>query len=176
MQLLVVINKIKRVFTNDADPVYLWWVEFECALDAGVDARQTDACIPLEALRPAVHHWDERRLVYGVAIIDQQTELREHTEPPPHGHQHLITDTLNVILELLYFVYTGMFPVGDTSCRTLIAVCVCVCLSADISLNCAKIDERILLKFCGYVGCHYATNVSNCGYEPIKFSSLKLIK
>ena len=23
--------------------------------------------------------------------------------------------------------YTGMFPVGDTSCRTLIAVCVCVC-------------------------------------------------
>ena len=38
--------------------------------------------------------------------------------------------------------YTGMFPVGDTSCRTLIAVCacVCVCLSADISLNCAKND------------------------------------
>ena len=36
---------------------------------------------------------------------------------------------------------TGMFPVGDTSCRTLIAaVCVCVCLSADISLNCAKND------------------------------------
>ena len=44
--------------------------------------------------------------------------------------------------------FTGMFPVGDTSCRTLIAVCVsvcvcvcvCVCLSADISLNCAKND------------------------------------
>ena len=36
---------------------------------------------------------------------------------------------------------TGMFPVGDTSCRTLIAVCVCVCLSADISLNCAKNDS-----------------------------------
>ena len=39
-------------------------------------------------------------------------------------------------------VYTGMFPVGDTSSGTLIAVCVCVCLSvylsADISLNCAK--------------------------------------
>ena len=41
--------------------------------------------------------------------------------------------------------YTGMFPVGDTSCRTLIDVCVCVCvcvsLSADISLNCAKNDS-----------------------------------
>ena len=36
--------------------------------------------------------------------------------------------------------YTGMFPVGDTSCKTLIAVCVSVCLSADMSLNCAKND------------------------------------
>ena len=58
------------------------------------------------------------------------------------------------------YYYTGMFLVGDTSCRTLIAVCVCVCVrvcvcvcvcvyvcvcvcvcvSADISLNCAKND------------------------------------
>ena len=39
--------------------------------------------------------------------------------------------------------YTGMFPVGDTSSGTLIAVCVCVCasLSADISLYCAKNDS-----------------------------------
>ena len=44
--------------------------------------------------------------------------------------------------------YTGMFPVGDTSSGTLIAVCVCVCvcvcvsvsLSANISLYCAKND------------------------------------
>ena len=43
---------------------------------------------------------------------------------------------------------TGMFPVGDTSSGTLIAVCVCVCvcvcvsvsLSADVSLYCAKND------------------------------------
>ena len=49
-----------------------------------------------------------------------------------------------------------------------------VCLSADISLNCAKNDERILLELCGYVGCHYATNVSNFGYEPIKCSSFKI--
>ena len=40
------------------------------------------------------------------------------------------------------WAYTGMFPVGDPSCGTLIAVCVsvCVCVSADISLNCAKND------------------------------------
>ena len=37
--------------------------------------------------------------------------------------------------------YTGMFPVGDTSSGTLIAVCVCVSLSADISLYCAKNDS-----------------------------------
>ena len=32
--------------------------------------------------------------------------------------------------------FTGMFPVGDTSCRTLIAVCVClsVCLSVCVSV------------------------------------------
>ena len=27
----------------------------------------------------------------------------------------------------IIIIITGMFPVGDTSCRTLIAVCVCVC-------------------------------------------------
>ena len=38
-------------------------------------------------------------------------------------------------------IITGMFPVGDTSSGTLIAVCVCVSLSADISLYCAKNDS-----------------------------------
>ena len=42
-------------------------------------------------------------------------------------------------------IITGMFPTGDTSSGTLIAVCVsvclCVCLSADISLYCAKNDS-----------------------------------
>ena len=34
--------------------------------------------------------------------------------------------------------------------------------------------QRIIEKFCGYVGCDDATNVSNFGYEPIKFSSFML--
>ena len=57
---------------------------------------------------------------------------RLHTEDVPVARQMII---------IIQF-YTGMFPVGDTSCRTLIAVCVCVsvCVSADISLNCAKND------------------------------------
>ena len=50
-----------------------------------------------------------------------------------------------VAIHRVYYGFTGMFPVGDTSCRTLIDVCVCVCvcvsLSADISLNCAKNDS-----------------------------------
>ena len=42
---------------------------------------------------------------------------------------------------VIHYYYTGMFPVGDTSSGTLIAVCVCVSLSADISLYCAKNDS-----------------------------------
>ena len=61
--------------------------------------------------------------------------------------------------------YTAMFPVGDTSCRTLIAVsaCVCVCVCVCVCL-------------CVCVCVSNVSNVSNFGYEPIKFSSLKLIK
>ena len=79
--------------------------------------------------------------------------------------------------------YTGMFPVGDTSSGTLIAVCVCVCVCVCQSVCpptyryiAPRMIQRIILKLCGYVGCDDATNVSNFGYEPIKFSSLKLIK
>ena len=59
-----------------------------------------------------------------------------------------------------------------------VCVCVCVCvylcisLSADISLNCAKNGSTDYPEFCGYVGCDDATNVSNFGYEPIKFNQL----
>ena len=44
------------------------------------------------------------------------------------------------VLYILCYLYWNV-PCGDTSCRTLIDVCVCVCLSADISLNCAKNDS-----------------------------------
>ena len=35
--------------------------------------------------------------------------------------------------------YTGMFPVGDTSCRTLIAVCVCVRVCVCAVCACARV-------------------------------------
>ena len=91
------------------------------------------------------------------------------------------THMFRKLIILLY--YTGMFPVGDTSSGTLIAVCVCVCVSVCLSVCpptyryiAPRMIQRIILKLCGYVGCDDATNVSNFGYEPIKFSSLKLIK
>ena len=47
------------------------------------------------------------------------------------------------------------------------------CLSAPTYRYIAPIMiQRIILKFCGYVGCDDATNVSNFGYEPIKFNQL----
>ena len=67
--------------------------------------------------------------------------------------------------------YTVMFPVGNTSCRTLIVVCVRVCVRVCV---CVRACARACVRAC--VRCHYATNVSNFGYEPIKFSSFKLIK
>ena len=65
--------------------------------------------------------------------------------------------------------------------------CMCVCQSVSQSVSqsfcpptyryiAPRMIQRIILKLCGYVGCDDATNVSNFGYEPIKFSSLKLIK
>ena len=36
------------------------------------------------------------------------------------------------ICAYILYNYTGMFPVGDTSCRTLIDVCVCVCVCVSV--------------------------------------------
>ena len=39
---------------------------------------------------------------------------------------------LTLLAVSLLINYTGMFPVGDTSCRTLIDVCVCVCVCVSV--------------------------------------------
>ena len=52
-------------------------------------------------------------------------------------HLLALGTTSLLIPELDFTVaYTGMFPVGDTSCRTLIAVCLCVCVS--VCLLCVR--------------------------------------
>ena len=53
---------------------------------------------------------------------------------------------------------TGMFPVGDTSCRTLIAVrvcdcdCVCVCVRVRACVRaCVRAGVRACVRACVYV-------------------------
>ena len=65
----------------------------------------------------------------------------------------------------------------DINCCMCVCVCVCVCVSVcppTYRYIAPRMIQRIILKFCGYVGCDDATNVSNFGYEPIKFSSFML--
>ena len=50
---------------------------------------------------------------------------RVSSKKEPHHFQHFF---LTVTMIRNKVIYTGMFPVGDTRCRTLIDVCVCVCV------------------------------------------------
>ena len=86
---------------------------------------------------------------------------------------------LYVLVIIIIICLYWNVPCGDTSCRTLIDVCVCVCVCVCVSVCpptyryiAPRMIQRIILKFCGYVGCDDATNVSNFGYEPIKFNQL----
>ena len=63
-----------------------------------------------------------------------------------HSHSICIAFVLHCIALYGTTLYDKLYwnvPCGDTSCKTLIdvCVCVCICLSADISLNCAKNDS-----------------------------------
>ena len=63
--------------------------------------------------------------------------------------------------------------IGLTTRAVLRLECSLDCLSAPTYRYIApRMIQRIILKFCGYVGCDDATNVSNFGYEPIKFNQL----
>ena len=45
----------------------------------------------------------------------------------------------------IYYIlslYTGMFPVGDTSSGTLIAVCVCVCVCVCVRRHIAILRQE----------------------------------
>ena len=47
-------------------------------------------------------------------------------------------------MQLLVIFHTGMFPVGDTSSGTLIAVCVCVCQCVRVSV-CQSVRRHIAI-------------------------------
>ena len=60
-----------------------------------------------------------------------------------------------------------------------LSVCPCDChgslIVLPVSLSAGTTvcqSVRTISGFCGYVGCDDATNVSNFGYEPIKFNQL----
>ena len=69
---------------------------------------------------------------------------------------------------------TDKISVGACITRAVLRLeCSLDCLSAPTYRYIApRMIQRIILKFCGYVGCDDATNVSNFGYEPIKFNQL----
>ena len=83
-----------------------------------------------------------------------------------------------ILLLLLYWnVPCWGHQLWDINCCMCVCVCVCVCVSVcppTYRYIAPRMIQRIILKFCGYVGCDDATNVSNFGYEPIKFSSFML--
>ena len=75
-------------------------------------------------------------------------------------------------VEKPYFRNRGQL--SETRTRDVLRLeCSLDCLSAPTYRYIApRMIQRIILKFCGYVGCDDATNVSNFGYEPIKFNQL----
>ena len=60
-----------------------------------------------------------------------------HVYIAPHTSQY----------KLYLFIYTGMFPVGDTSCRTLIAECVCVCVRVCVCA-CVRVCVCACVRVC----------------------------
>ena len=64
--------------------------------------------------------------------------------------------------------YTYIIYLTTITSAVLRLECSLDCLSAPTYRYIApRMIQRIILKFCGYVGCDDATNVSNFGYEPI---------
>ena len=93
-----------------------------------------------------------------------------------HYGQHSACTLLLSSNKLLYWnvPYWG-HQLWDINCCMCVCVCVCVSVCPPTYRYIApRMIQRIILKFCGYVGCDDATNVSNFGYEPIKFSSFML--
>ena len=105
------------------------------------------------------------------------TAAREITASQPKRRQLCVE--YGGLLEIVFYwnVPCWGHQLWDINCCMCVCVCVSQCICPPTYRYIApRMIQRIILKLCGYVGCDDATNVSNFGYEPIKFSSLKLIK
>ena len=60
----------------------------------------------------------------------------------------------------------GGDPVTQINLINLI-VCVCVCVSGEMSPYCSAHDEWLIMKLCIYVRYHTVNNVSNFGGDPV---------
>ena len=87
------------------------------------------------------------------------------TEPCCDGALNCNIELAIIILECSLWGH----QLWDINCRMCVCVCVCPPTYRYIA---PRMIQRIILKFCGYAGCDDATNVSNFGYEPIKFNQL----
>ena len=86
------------------------------------------------------------------------------------GFSSFLCEHLYLIL-LYWNVPCWGHQLWDINCCMCVCVCVCVC-PPTYRYIAPRMIQRIILKLCGYVGCDDATNVSNFGYEPIKFNQL----
>ena len=90
----------------------------------------------------------------------------------------IINDTLEEGGEIVSGYRLLLCSLRGSNCKLITRAvlrleCSLDCLSAPTYRYIApRMIQRIILKFCGYVGCDDATNVSNFGYEPIKFNQL----
>ena len=64
----------------------------------------------------------------------------------------------------------------DINCRMCVCVSVCLSVRRHIAILRQEWFNGLSWNCVGMLGRDDATNVSNFGYEPIKFSSLKLMK
>ena len=75
----------------------------------------------------------------------------------------------------IYYILYSIYIYNSVA----LSVCPCDChgslIVLPVSLSAGTTvcqSVRTISGFCGYVGCDDATNVSNFGYEPIKFNQL----
>ena len=119
-----------RMWVTQSESTYLGGVPVE-----GVVHTSYNDVLP----RPLKPDWLRAQLKTQLALFTApETQRLGPVYNHRVGRHHILSTRYNC-------VHTGMFPTGDTSSGTLIAVCVsvclCVCLSADISLYCAKNDS-----------------------------------
>ena len=114
-------------------------------------------------------HWSLYRGASNLVIFTLPSPITQFTSGTA---RHCLYTYIDRDWNIDYYYYYYKPYIMQTS-AVLRLECSLDCLSAPTYRYIApRMIQRIILKFCGYVGCDDATNVSNFGYEPIKFNQL----